>query len=114
GGTLAVVAANAWMNTPGGITVVGGRVVDVDVWQVFFTQAFWYEAVHMLLAAYVVAAFLVAGVYAAGMLRGRRDRYHRLGLTIPLTVGAIAIPCQVFMGDVIAREIFHREPAKFA
>ena len=48
------------------------------------------------------------------MLRGRRDRYHRLGLTIPLTVAAIASPLQVFVGDLAAREVYHREPAKFA
>jgi cytochrome bd ubiquinol oxidase subunit I len=114
GGTLSVVAANSWMNTPGGIRVAHGRVVDVDVWKVFFNEAFWYESLHMLLAAYVVAGFVVAGVYAAGMLRGRRDRYHRLGLLVPLTVAAVAIPLQIVMGDVIAREVFHREPAKFA
>ena len=114
GGTLSVVAANAWMNDPGGITVRGGRVVDVNVWQVFFTGAFWYEAIHMLLAAYVVAGFAVAGVYAVGMLRGRVDRYHRIGLLVPLTVGAVAIPLQIFMGDVIARYVFEAEPAKFA
>jgi cytochrome d ubiquinol oxidase subunit I len=114
GGTFSVVAANSWMNAPGGIRVAHGRVVDVDVWKVFFNDAFWYEALHMLLAAYVVAGFTVAGVYAAGLLRGRRDRYHRLGLLAPLTVGAVAIPLQIFMGDVIAREVFHREPAKFA
>ncbi len=68
----------------------------------------------MLLAAYVVAGFAVAGVYAAGMLRGRRDRYHRLGLLIPMTVGAVAIPLQIGMGDVIARAVYHDEPAKFA
>ena len=68
----------------------------------------------MLLAAYVVAGFAVAGVYAVGMLRGRRDRYHRIGLLVPLVVGAIAIPLQIFMGDVIARAVFHDEPAKFA
>jgi cytochrome d ubiquinol oxidase subunit I len=114
GGTCSVVAANSWMNTPGGITLRNGRVVDVNVWQVFFTEAFWYEALHMLLAAYVVAGFIVAGVYAVAMLRGRRDRYHRLGLLLPLTVASIAIPLQIVMGDVIAREVFHSEPAKFA
>lgn len=114
GGTFSVVAANSWMNAPGGITMRDGRVVDVDVWQVFFNSAFWYEAIHMLLAAYVVAGFTVAGVYAVGMLRGRRDRYHRVGLLIPLTVGAVAIPLQIVMGDVIARYVFHAEPAKFA
>ncbi len=114
GGTFSVVAANSWMNTPGGITARNGRVVDVDVWRVFFNSAFWYEAVHMLLAAYVVAGFTVAGVYATGMLRGRRDRYHRIGLLIPLTVGAVAIPLQIVMGDFIARYVFDTEPAKFA
>jgi cytochrome d ubiquinol oxidase subunit I len=114
GGTFSVVAANSWMNAPGGITVRDGKVVDVDVWQVFFNDAFWYEALHMLLAAYVVAAFTVAGVYAVGMLRGRRDRYHRVGLLIPLTIAAVAIPLQIVMGDVIARYVFDAEPAKFA
>jgi cytochrome d ubiquinol oxidase subunit I len=114
GGTFAVVAANSWMNTPSGITIRAGKVVDVDVWQVFFNDAFWYEALHMLLAAYVVAGFAVAGVYAVGMLRGRRDRYHRIGLLIPLTVAAIVIPLQIVMGDVIARYVFDSEPAKFA
>jgi cytochrome bd ubiquinol oxidase subunit I len=114
GGTFSVVAANSWMNAPGGITVRDGKVVDVDVWKVFFNDAFWYEALHMLLAAYVVAGFTVAGVYAVGLLRGRRDRYHRVGLLIPLTVGAVAIPLQMLMGDVIARYVFNAEPAKFA
>src|SRR3954452_17847373 len=114
GGTLSVVAANSWMNSPSGVTVRDGKVVDVDVWRVFFNDAFWYEAVHMLLAAYVVAGFAVAGVYAVGMLRGRRDRYHRVGLLIPLTVAAVAIPLQIVMGDVIARYVFDAEPAKFA
>jgi cytochrome bd ubiquinol oxidase subunit I len=114
GGTLSVVAANAWMNQPAGFTVRDGRVVDVDPLGVIFNPAFGYEAVHMLLAAYMVAGFTVAGVYAVGMLRGRRDRYHRLGLLIPLTVAAIATPAQIIVGDVAAREVFQNEPAKFA
>src|SRR5690242_3666631 len=80
GGTSSVVAANAWMNRPGGFTVRDGRIVDVRPLRVIFNGAFGYEAVHMLLAAYMVAGFVVAGVYAVGTLRGRRDRYHRLGL----------------------------------
>jgi cytochrome d ubiquinol oxidase subunit I len=86
----------------------------VDVWRVFFNSAFWYEAVHMFLAAYVVAGFVVASVYAVGMLRGRVDRYHRIGLLIPLTVAAAAMPLQLVMGDTITRHVFHHESAKFA
>lgn len=114
GGTASVVAANAWMNRPGGVTIAAGRVVDVDPWRVYVNGAFWYETLHMFLAAYVVAGFVVAGVYAAGMLKGRRDAYHRLGFLIPFVTAAIAIPVQIFMGDVAAREVFAHEPAKFA
>ena len=59
----------------------------------------------MILAAYLVTGFLVASVYAVGMLRGRRDRIHRLGLLIPLTVACIATPIQFAVGDTAARAI---------
>ena len=114
GGTASVVAANAWMNQPSGMTLEEGRVVDVRPLEVFFNDAFWFEALHMLLAAYMVAGFVVAGIYATGMLRGRRDRLTRLGLAIPFTVAAIATPFQVFVGDIAAREVYQNEPAKFA
>jgi cytochrome bd ubiquinol oxidase subunit I len=114
GGTLSVVAANGWMNLPGGFSLVNGQVADVRPLAVFFNRAFWYESVHMLLAAYIVAGFMIAGVYAAGMLKGRRDRYHRVGFLIPFVVAAVVMPAQIFVGDVVAREVFHKEPAKFA
>ena len=36
----------------------------------------------MVLAAYMVAGGLAATPYAVGLLRGRRDRYHRLGFVL--------------------------------
>jgi cytochrome d ubiquinol oxidase subunit I len=48
------------------------------------------------------------------MLRGRRDRYHRLGFIIPFTVAAIATPVQMFVGDTLARWVYENEPVKFA
>jgi len=114
GGTASVVAANGWMNLPGGFTLRGGRIFDVHPLAVFFNRAFWYESLHMFLAAYLVAGFMVAGVYAAGLLRGRRDRYHRLGFLISFTVAAVLIPAQIVVGDTITREVFQKEPAKFA
>ena len=69
-----------------------GKVVDVDPLGVIFNDAMPLMAAHMVLAAYVVGGFLVASVYAVAMLRGRRDRYHRLGFLIAFSVAAIAIP----------------------
>src|SRR5579863_5158657 len=114
GGAAAAMAANSWMNSPGGFTLSHGKVVAVDPWQVFFNKATVYETPHMILAAYMVTGFLVASVYAAGILRGRRDRYHRLGFGIPFTIGAVLTPVQIFVGDTAARAIASAQPVKFA
>jgi cytochrome d ubiquinol oxidase subunit I len=115
GGTVSVVAANSWMNEPSGFSLdQSGRVVDVDPMAVIFNKATPYESIHMLVAAYLVGGFLIASVYAVGMLRGRRDRYHRLGFLIPFTVAAIATPVQMAVGDTVARWTYNNEPTKFA
>jgi cytochrome d ubiquinol oxidase subunit I len=88
--------------------------MDVDALDAFFNGAVAYEAPHMILAAYIVTGFLVASVYAVGMLRGRRDRHHRLGLLIPFTLAAIATPIQFMVGDTAARSIADDQPVKFA
>src|SRR3954447_11745990 len=115
GGAYSVVAANSWMNRPGGFTLASdGSVQSIDLWKVIFNGAVPYEVPHMILAAYLVTGFLIASVYAVGMLRGRRDRHHRLGLLIPLTVACIAAPIQFAVGDTAARAIADDQPVKFA
>src|SRR3954471_12755802 len=114
GGAFSVVAVNSWMNQPQGYSPATGDVTSVDPLKVIFNPAVPYEVPHMILAAYLVTGFLVASVYAVGMLRGRRDRYHRLGLLIPLTVGVVAAPIQFAVGDTAARAIAKDQPVKFA
>src|SRR4051794_22483901 len=114
GGAFSVVAVNSWMNQPQGFSPTSGDVTSVQPLKVIFNNAVPYEVPHMVLAAYLMTGFLVASVYAVGMLRGRRDRYHRLGLLIPLTVACIATPIQFMVGDTAARAIAHDQPIKFA
>jgi cytochrome d ubiquinol oxidase subunit I len=115
GGTVSVVAANAWMNEPGGFTLNNaGTVVDVEPLSVIFNKAMPLQALHMLIAAYLVGGFLIASVYAGAWLRGKRDRYHRLGFIIPFTIAAIAAPVQMLVGDQLARWVYDNEPTKFA
>ncbi len=115
GGAFSVVAVNSWMNQPQGFTLdAAGNVTDIDPLKVIFNPAVPYEVPHMILAAYLVTGFLIASVYAVGMLKGRRDRHHRLGLLIPLTVAAIVTPIQFAVGDTAARSIAKDQPIKFA
>ncbi len=114
-GSVSIVAANAWMNNPSGVTLdSAGNVVHVDPWSVIFNDAMPLMALHMVVAAYVVGGFLIASVYAVGILRGRRDRYHRLGFLIPFSVAAVAIFAQMAVGDSLARWVYSNQPVKFA
>jgi cytochrome d ubiquinol oxidase subunit I len=114
-GAASVVAANSWLNTPQGFTLGSdGLPKDIDVASALFTPAFPWEFTHMIIAAYLGAGFLVASVYAVGMLRGRNDRYHRLGFLIPFTVAAILTPVQLVVGDQITRMVIEEQPVKFA
>jgi cytochrome bd ubiquinol oxidase subunit I len=114
-GAFGIIAANSWMNTPGGFTLNAvGKPVNITVRQAIFTPMFGPEYWHFVVAMFLTAGYVVAGVYAVGWLRGRRDRYHRLGFTVPFTVASILTPVQFFLGDNIARQIFHKQPVKFA
>jgi len=114
-GSVSVVAANAWMNSPSGFTLdSNGNVTKVDPMKVIFNDAMPLMAAHMVMAAYIVGGFLVASVYAAGMLRGRRDRYHRVGFIIAFSVAAVATPIQMGVGDSLARWTYNNQPIKFA
>lgn len=114
-GSLMVIAVNAWMNKPGGFTQVDGRVVASNPWEALFANGFvWHELVHMYLAGYLVCGFIVAAVYAWGWLKGRRTRYHRAALIIPLTIAALVAPVQIIVGDWAGREVAREQPVKLA
>ena len=117
-GTFFIVAVNGWMNAPTGFRIVEGadgiEVVDVDPLAAMFNSALPLQFLHMLLAAYMVVGFLTASVYAVGMLRGRRDAYHRLGLLIPLTFAVIATPIQPIVGHFAGQRLADEQPIKLA
>ena len=113
-GAFGVLASNAWMNTPGGVTLSAGKVVDVDVLAALFTRALGYEFWHFVIAIYMTAGFAVASIYAVAWLRGRRDHYQRLAFAVPFTVAALLTPVQLVIGDLSARALVTDQPAKFA
>jgi cytochrome bd ubiquinol oxidase subunit I len=114
-GSLMVLTVNAWMNHPGGFTIEGGQVRDVRPLRALFGNDYlWHELIHMYVAGYIVAGFLTASVYAWGWLKGRRGRYERVALVVPLTVAALAAPVQIVVGDWAARSVAREQPTKLA
>src|SRR6201987_6533587 len=109
-----IVTANAWMNVPRGFQIVHGRVTHVNVLAALFNPAWATETSHMIFGAYLATTFGVAAVYAVGMLRGRRDSYHRKAIAVALSMAAILAPLQLAVGDLLGRTVANHQPATLA
>lgn len=109
-----ITSANSWMNSPSGFQLSHGKPINIDPFAAILNPSTPYETTHMILACYVATGFGAAAVYAVGMLRGKRDNYHRKGLLLGMLVGAAAIPFQIVSGDLNARSLEMVQPPKYA
>ena len=87
------------MNVPRGFERHHGHVSHVNPLAAMFNPAWATETSHMVIGAYLATAFGVASVYAVGMLRGRRDAYHRRALAVGLATAAVIAPLQLGVGS---------------
>lgn len=114
-GTFCIISVNAWMNAPTGFDLdADGQVINVRPLAAMFNSAVLGQSVHMFVAAYAVTGFLVASVYAVGMLRGRDDARHRLGLSVALAFAGIAAVIQPFVGHLTGARLAEDQPSKLA
>jgi cytochrome bd ubiquinol oxidase subunit I len=109
-----LVAANAWMNSPAGFEWKDGKAVNIDPVKAMFNDAWFSQSLHMTLAAFVSTAFAVAGVHAWLLIRDRNNRFHRTAVRMALSFGAVAAFLQPISGDISAKDVADRQPAKLA
>jgi cytochrome d ubiquinol oxidase subunit I len=111
---ILVVAANAWMNSPAGFDYVNGEYLNVDPIAAMFNDAWFAQALHMCIAAFVATGFAVAGVHALMMLRNKNVEFHSKAFRIAAIFATVAAILQPFSGDISARDVARRQPAKLA
>lgn len=109
-----VVAANAWMNSPAGFDFVNGEYINIDPIAALFNDAWFTQALHMTFAAFASTGFAVAGVHAVMLLRGNKIKFHKEALKIALLFGSIAAFAMPITGDLAAKDVAKRQPAKLA
>jgi cytochrome d ubiquinol oxidase subunit I len=109
-----VVTANAWMNSPAGFELVGGRVTNVDPIAAMLNPAAFQQTLHMTLAAFAATGFAVAGIHAFLLLFNPVNAFHRRALSIALLLGAPAALLQPISGDISARQVAAQQPVKLA
>jgi cytochrome d ubiquinol oxidase subunit I len=109
-----VVAANSWMNAPAGFDWVDGQALNIDPVAAMFNDAWFSQALHMTIAAFVSTGFAVAGLHALLMLKNKHNLFHQTAMKIALSVGAVAAILQPLSGDISAKDVAKRQPAKLA
>ncbi len=111
---ILVVAANAWMNSPAGFDFVNGQYLNIDPIQAMFNKAWFSQALHMCLAAFTATGFAVAGVHALMILRNRNAAFHLKAFKIAAIFACIGALLQPLSGDISAKDVAKRQPAKLA
>ena len=111
---ILVVAANAWMNSPAGFDYVNGQYLNIDPIKAMFNDAWFSQALHMSIAAFAATGFAVAGVHAYMMLKNKNKNFHTKAFRIAAIFGTIAAVLQPLSGDISAKDVAKRQPAKLA
>jgi len=111
---ILVVAGNAWMNSPTGFDYKDGIYFNIDPVKAMFNDAWFSQALHMSLAAFVATGFAVAGVHAWMVVRKKNIEFHTKAFRIAAIFACTAAVFQPLSGDYSAKDVAHRQPAKLA
>jgi cytochrome d ubiquinol oxidase subunit I len=111
---ILVVAANSWMNSPAGFDYVNGQYINIDPMKAMFNAAWFEQALHMSIAAFAATGFAVAGVHALMIIKRKNVRFHTMAFRIAIVFAAVAALLQPLSGDISARDVAKRQPAKLA
>ena len=109
-----ILALNSWMQTPSGYRIENGEFFVRSWVEIVFNPSFPYRFTHMLLASTLTVAFLMAGVAAWQVLRGHANASTPNVLRSGLTLAALVIPVQIFVGDQHGLNTLEHQPQKIA
>ena len=83
-------------------------------WAIVFNPSFPYRLAHMVLAAFITTCFVIGGVSAWYLRRGVHVAAGTRMLKLAVVFAAIAVPLQVFVGDLHGLNVGEHQPVKLA
>jgi cytochrome d ubiquinol oxidase subunit I len=112
--TFWIISANSWMHTPAGYEIKDGVFFPQSWFAIIFNPSFPYRLVHMTLAAFITTCFVIGGVSAVYLLRNRHREAALLQLKLAIVFASIAVPLQIFAGDLHGLNVREHQPIKLA
>ncbi len=113
--TFWIISANSWMQTPQGFSIDAQGVFQPESWwAIVFNPSFPYRLAHMVLAAFITTCFVIGGVSAWYLRRGVHVEAGKRMLKHAVAFAAIAVPLQIFVGDMHGLNVREHQPVKLA
>ena len=109
-----ILSLNSWMQTPTGYEVVNGEFFVKDWLAIVFNPSFPYRLSHVLLASGLTVAFLMVGFSAYQLWRKVESPATAKTMRVGLTLAALLIPLQIFVGDLHGLNTLEHQPQKIA
>ena len=113
-----IVAANSWMQTPAGFTLVGEgetlRACVTNFWQMLFNPSFFDRITHVIIGAWLTGAFIVLSVSAYYLLKKRHQDFAIMGMKLGLAFACLFLLLQLVSADRSARCVALHQPEKLA
>jgi len=109
-----ILANNSWMQVPLGHSIVDGKIIPADWWEITTGAIMQVRWPHMLLAAFLTTGMCVAATGAWYALRNIHRSEARMMLHWGLGLVAILIPIQLYYGHLTGLYVLEHQPAKFA
>ena len=109
-----ILVLNSWMQTPVGFEMIDGVAHATDWFAIIFNPSMPYRLIHMLIASGLTASFIVIGISAFRYLKNDKSPAVVSALKTGLTIVAILMPIQIFVGDLHGLNTLKHQPAKIA
>jgi len=109
-----ILANNSWMQVPVGYSIVEGRIIPADWWEITTGEIMRVRWPHMLLATFLTTGMCVAATGAWYTLRDVHRAEARVMLHWGLGLVACLIPLQMYVGHLTGLYVLEHQPAKFA
>jgi cytochrome d ubiquinol oxidase subunit I len=111
-----ITSANGWMNSPSGFDFdpITKTYSNIDPIAAMFNDAWFTQALHMILAAFCATSIAVIGVHALMILKGKNKEFNVRAIKIALPFFVISTLLQPLSGDLSAKDIAQRQPEKLA
>ena len=109
-----IMGANAWMQTPTGISMTNGVFIATDWMKVIFNPDVLTATPHMLLACLELSLFFVAGVSAWQVLKSRHATMFACALKCALLALVVVSAVQIYVGDSLGLTVADKQPAALA